>query len=116
MVFDKFVDIEFGGKKHRLCYPVKRVFEAERQLTEGNIMVLLTKAGDGIPPTLYDMFVIIKYALMGGDPKLTEDEAEELYLEAVAEVPVLEMFRSSVDALRKSGVLGNPKKAEAAKA
>lgn len=116
MVFDKFVDIEFGGKKHRLCYPVRRVFEAERQLTDGNIMVMLSKAGDGIPPTLYDMFVIIKYALMGGDPKLTEEQAEELYLEAVAEVPVLEMFRASVDALRKSGVLGSPKKAEAAEA
>ena len=110
MVFDKFVDIEFGGKKHRLCYPVRRVFEAERELTDGNIMVMLTKAGEGIPPTVYDMYTIIKHALMGGNPKLTEEEAEALYLE------VLELFKSSVDALRKSGVLGAPKKAEAAEA
>lgn len=116
MILDKFVEVEFGGKKHRLCYPIKQVFEAERQLTDGNIMVMLTKAGEGIPPTLYDMYTIIKCALMGGDPKLTEDEAEELYLEAVAEVPVLDLFRASVEALQKSGVLGKPKKAEAAEA
>jgi len=116
MVLDKYVDVEFGGKKHRLCYPIMQVFEAERQLTDGNIMVMLTKAGEGIPPTLYDMFTIVKYALMGGDPKLTEEEAGELYLEAVAEVPVLELFRLSVEALKKSGVLGSSKKAEAAQA
>ena len=116
MILDKFVEVEFGGKKHRLCYPIRQVFEVERQLTDGNIMVMLTKAGEGIPPTLYDMYTIIKCALMGGDPKLTEVEAEELYLEAVAEVPVLELFRASVDALQKSGVLGKPKKAEAAEA
>lgn len=116
MILDKFVEVEFGGKKHRLCYPIKQVFEAERQLTDGNIMVMLTKAGEGIPPTLYDMYTIIKCALMGGDPKLTEYEAEELYLEAVAEVPVLDLFRASVEALQKSGVLGKPKKAEAAEA
>lgn len=116
MVLDKFVDVEFGGKKHRLCYPIRQVFEAERQLTDGNIMVMLTKAGEGVPPTLYDMFTIVKFALLGGDPKLTEEEAEEMYLEAVAEVPVLELFRLSVEALKKSGVLGSPKKAEAAEA
>ena len=116
MILDKFVELEFGGKKHKLCYPIKHVFEAERQLTDGNIMVLLTKASDGIPPSLYDMFTIVKYALLGGDPKLTEDEAEALYLDAAAEVPVLELFRLSVEALKKSGVLGTPKKDEAAKA
>ena len=52
MVLDKFVDVEFGGKKHRLCYPIRQVFEAERQLTDGNIMVMLTKAGRGRPADL----------------------------------------------------------------
>ena len=114
MVLDKFVEIEVGGKKHKICYPVRLVFEVERQLTEGNLMVLLTNAEHGIPPTLYDMFILIKFALMGGDPKLTDDEAEELYMEAVAEIPLLELFKQAVEALKKSGVLGKPKKAPAA--
>ena len=73
MVFDKYVEIEFGGKVHKMDYPIKCVFEAERHLTDGNLMVMVTKASTGVPPTVYDMFVIIKYAFMGGDPKLTED-------------------------------------------
>ena len=114
MILDKFIELEFGGKTHKLCYPIQCVFEAERQLTDGNIMVLLGKAGEGIPPTLYDMFVIIKYALKGGDPKLTDEDVEALYFDAVEEVPVLDLFRLSVEALKKSGVLGKGKKAPAA--
>lgn len=116
MVLDKYVELEIGGKVHKLCYPVKYVFEAERQLDDGNIMVLLAKAGNGIPPSVHDMFTITKYALMGGDKKLTEDEAEELYLEAVDERSLLEVFQLATDALKKSGVLGKEKKVQAAKA
>ena len=114
MVFDKYVELEFGGKVHKLCYTVKCVFEAERHLTDGNLMVLVSKAASGVPPTVYDMFVIIKYALMGGDPKLTEDEAEALYLEAVSERSLVEVSGLAMEALKKSGVLGKEKKAPAA--
>ena len=114
MIFDKYVDLEIGGKVHKLCFPVKCVFEAERQLTDGNIPVMMVKASQGVPPTVYDMFTIIKYALMGGDPKLTETEAEILYLEAVNEKSLIEVFQLSLDALKKSGVLGKEKKAPAA--
>ena len=27
MVFDKYVELEISGKMHKLCYPVKMVFE-----------------------------------------------------------------------------------------
>ncbi|MBR0294132.1 MAG: hypothetical protein IJQ91_06960 [Acidaminococcaceae bacterium] len=114
MVFDKFVEIEFGGKKHKLCYPVKQVFVAERQLTDGNIMLMLERASAGIPPNVYDMYIIIKYALMGGNPELKEDEAEALYLAAVEEMPVVDVFKAGMKALVLSGVLGDPKKAGAA--
>ena len=60
------------------------------------------------------MFVLIKYALMGGDPKLTEDEAEELYLEAISEKTLVEVSGLAMEALKKSGVLGQEKKAPAA--
>ena len=114
MVFDKYVELEFCGKTHKLCYPVKMVFEAERHLADGNLMILVSKAASGIPPTVSDMFTIIKYAFMGGDPKLTEDEAEELYLEAVSEKSLVEVSGLAMEALRKSGVLGKEKKAPAA--
>ena len=114
MVFDKYVDLEINGKVHKLCYPVKYVFEAERHLTDGNLLVMVGKAANGIPPTVGDMFTITKYALMGGDPKLTEDEAEELYLEAVSEKSLTEVTGLAMEALRKSGVLGKEKKAPAA--
>ena len=114
MVFDKYVELEISGKMHKLCYPVKMVFEAERHLTDGNLLVLVSKAASGVPPTVYDMFVLIKYALMGGDPKLTEDEAEELYLEAVSEKTLAEISGLAMEALKKSGVLGQEKKAPAA--
>lgn len=114
MVLDRFVDLEIGGRKHKLCYPIRYVFEAERQLSDGNFMILTVKAADGIPPTVHDMFVIIKYALMGGDPSLTEEEAEALYLDAVDEKTIIEVFQLAMDALKKSGVLGQEKKAPAA--
>ena len=114
MVFDKYVEIEFGGKVHKMAYPIKCVFEAERHLTDGNLMVMVTKASTGVPPTVYDMFVIIKYAFMGGDPKLTEDEAEALYLESVSEMSLVDVSRLAMEALTKSGVLGQGKKAPAA--
>lgn len=116
MVLDKFVEIEFGGKKHMLCYPIKYVWEAERHLSEGNFLVLVSRASKGIPPTVYDMFVVIKYALMGGDPKLTEEQAEELYIEAIGEKSLEDVARLAMLALKKSGVLGkdNGKKAPAA--
>ena len=116
MVLDKYVELEIGGKVHKLCYPVKYVFSAERELADGNILVLMAKAGNGIPPTVHDMFTIVKYAIMGGNAKLTEEEAEELYLEAVAEKSLVEVFQLATDALKKSGVLGKEKKAQAAKA
>ena len=114
MVLDKYVELEISGKMHKLCYPVKMVFEAERHLTDGNLLVLVSKAASGVPPTVYDMFVLIKYALMGGDPKLTEDAAEELYLKAVNEKTLIEVSRLAMEALKKSGVLGQEKKAPAA--
>jgi hypothetical protein len=75
---------------------------------------MASQAGNGIPPTLHDMFLLITYALMGGNPKLTEEDAEELYLEAVSEMTILELTNLAMQALQKSGVLGVEKKAPAA--
>lgn len=114
MVFDKYVELEINGKKHKLCYPTKYVWKLERDISSGNILVMVSQAGNGIPPTLHDMFLLITYALMGGNPKLTEEDAEELYLEAVNEMTILELTNLAMQALQKSGVLGQEKKAPAA--
>ena len=46
MVLDKYVEFNLNGKTHKMCYPVKYVFEAERHLSDGNLMVLVSKAAN----------------------------------------------------------------------
>ncbi len=116
MLFDKCAEIEIQGKKHLLCYPLKYVWAAERQLYDRNFALLVNNAANGIPPSMGDVYVIFKYALMGGDPKLEEEEADELYLAAMEEHPTIDLFRLALQALEKSGILGKRKKEQAAEA
>jgi len=113
MVFDKYVDFEIGGKTYKLCYPLKSVWEAERQLTDRNLLVLIGNAANEIPPCMGDIYVIFKYALMGGNPQLTDKQADELFLAALEEKNIIALFEAALKALEKSGVMG--KKAQAAK-
>ena len=116
MIFDKGSEIEIKGKKYLLCYPLKHVWAAERQLSDRNFLVLFSNAAQGIPPSMGDIYVIFKYALLGGNLKMEEDEAEELYLAALEEHPMIELFQAAQQALEKSGVLGKRKKEQAAQA
>lgn len=114
MVLDKFVDIEIQGKTYKLCYPLKYVWMAERQLTDRNFMLLIGNAANDIPPNMSDIYVIFKYALMGGNPQLSEDKAEELFLAALDENNMITLFEAALKALEKSGAMGKQKKAQAA--
>ncbi len=116
MVLDKTVDFQIKGKTYKLCYPLKYVWAAERQLSDRNFLVLISNAAQGIPPSMGDIYVIFKYALLGGNLKMEEEEAEELYLAALEEHPMIELFQAAQQALEKSGVLGKRKKEQAAQA
>ena len=114
MVLDKFAEFEIKGKTHKLCYPLKYVWEAERQLMDRNFILIVANAANNIPPSMGDIYVMFKYALLGGNPLLTEKEADELYLAAVEDNDPVVLLRAALDALKKSGALGKGKKAQAA--
>ena len=116
MVFDKTVDFQISDKTIKLCYPLKCVWEAERQLSEKNFLLLISKAVNEVPPGMGDIYVIFKYALLGGNPGMTEEQADELYLKALEERPMIDLFRAALQALEKSGILGKRKKEQAAEA
>jgi len=116
MILDKYVELTIGGKTYKLCYPLRYVWEAERQLTDKNFMLLMGNAAQGVPPNMGDIYTIFKYALLGGDPKLTEAEADELFLQAVEETDLLSLSKAAMTALQKSGVFGKQKKEPAAEA
>ena len=116
MVFDKTVDFQINGKVYKLCYPLRYVWEAERQLSSKNFLLLIGNAANDVPPGMGDIYTIFKYALLGGNPGMTEDQADELYLKALENHPMIELFRAALQALEKSGVLGQRKKEQAAEA
>ena len=116
MVLDKTVDFQIKGKTYKLCYPLRYVWEAEKQLFDRNFLVLTNNALNGIPPSMGDAYVIFKYALLGGNPGMTEDEADGLFLAAMEEHAIIDLFRPALQALEKSGVLGQSKKDQAAEA
>ncbi len=116
MVFDKTVNFQIGDKTIKLCYPIKYVWEAERHLSEKNFLLLIGNAVNEIPPGMGDIYVIFKYALLGGNPGMSEEQADELYLKALEDHPMIELFQSALQALEKSGILGKRKKEQAAEA
>jgi hypothetical protein len=81
-----------------------------------NFMVLISNAAQSIPPGMGDIYVIFKYALMGGNPQMSEDTADELFLKALEEQNMIVLFRKALEALEKSGIMGQRKKAPAAEA
>ena len=116
MILDKCSEIEIKGKKYLLCYPLKYVWAAERQLQNRNFLLTVNAAAGGIPPCLEDIYVIFKYALMGGSPDMKEEEVDELYLAALEEHTGMDVTRAAFQALEKSGAMGKRKKEQAAQA
>ena len=116
MILDKTVDIEIGGEKFKLCYPIKCINGAERELFQNNLLATVAQGMNGLPPNLSDMYVVFKYGIIGGQPELEGRESviEDLYYKALAETGVLPVFQAGLDAIRKSGILGDTTKKPAA--
>ena len=119
MVLDKAVEIRIGGKKYKMRYNMKCVTLAERELFQGNLLVTVAQGRSGLPPNLSDMYIIFKYGIIGGQPELEgqEEALENLYFEAIGETNVLNVFQLGLEAIAKSGVMGDTtKKPQAAPA
>ena len=112
MVLDKTVEIEINGKKFKLCYPMKSVNGAERELFQNNLLVTVAQGRNGLPPNLSDMYVIFKYGIIGGQPELEGNEAaiEKLYYAALEEHNILTVFQMGLEAISRSGVMGDTTK------
>lgn len=95
---------------------MKSVVGAERELFQNNLLVTVAQGVNGLPPNLSDMYTIFKHGLLGGQPELEgqDDVIENLYYQAVEEIGVLPVFQAGLDAVRKSGVLGDTTKKPAA--
>lgn len=116
MIFDNYKELEIGGKKYKLKYTIQALHAVERELTSGNILVLLRLTEQEIPPNMTDMYVLFKHAFRAGNPgRWTDAEVDDMYMQAINETSVIAVLRLCLEALKTSGVMGRqPKKAEAA--
>ncbi|MBQ8918795.1 MAG: hypothetical protein IJ056_01630 [Acidaminococcaceae bacterium] len=114
MILDKTVELEIEGKTYKLCYPMKSVHGAERELFQNNLLVTVAQGINGLPPNLSDMYTIFKWGIKGGNPDFKEGDIENLYYAAVREYDVITVFRMGLDAVKKSGILGDTTKKPAA--
>lgn len=114
MIFDKFVDITIKGKTYKLCFPMKYVWEAERHLMDRSFAELMRNVSTGKLPAIGDVYIIFKYAILGGNANLKEEDVDELFLQAVDDNSSSEIFRAAFTALEKSGAIGKQKKEPAA--
>ena len=116
MILDKTTELEIEGKTYKLCYPMKSVHGAERELFQNNLMIVIAQGINGLPPNLSDMFVIFKWGIRGGNPdkEFKESELEDLYYAAVRQYDVITVFQAGLDAVKKSGIMGDTTKKPAA--
>ncbi|MBQ0066777.1 MAG: hypothetical protein KBS60_01125 [Phascolarctobacterium sp.] len=82
MVLDVFKNVTIDGKEYKLGFPNKVLYKAERELSCGNLIRVMAFP----PPSMGDIFVLFKYALIGGGHKFTEEEYDDLFNNAIAEL------------------------------
>lgn len=115
MVLDVFKNVTIDGKEYKLGFPNKVLFRAEKETSSGNLIKMITTP----PPSMGDTFVLFKYALIGGGHNLTEEEYDDLFNNAIAELGgYVGVSKIIVEALRKAAPLQaqlQAKKAEARK-
>ena len=112
MVLDKDITVKIGDKEYKLCFTVRAIFETERMLPGGN----LTKAVAQQPFPVEVMFILLKQGIRGGGVRITDEEAEPLFLQAVEDVGFVGLSMLLVAAIGKSGILGKVKNQPAAEA
>lgn len=112
MVLNKYVDFKIKGKTYKLCYPTAQAWKMEQSLSDHSIFASIAAIGAGAP-RLQDLFVMLKYALIGGQPGMKDEEAEALVFDALEDDPQ-QIYPSCLQALRLAGLLPVVKKDQAA--
>lgn len=102
MVLDNYIEQEINGKTYKLCLCNKAIFQAERELTCGKLLVALADP----PLSMGDLFTLFKWALIGGGEKVDEDQALELYLSLISEKGAIPVFNIILETLQKAEILG----------
>ncbi len=116
MIFDIYETLTINGKEYKLCFPVEKVAQLERELRNGNLILTVTNMSN--PDVLVsagDFYALFKHALLGGGDA-SADDIPQLFMVAKYELDDQTIIKAVVNALQKSGWIGKPKKAQAAKA
>lgn len=111
MVLDKNVKITISGKDYNLCFPIRELFAAEKELSSQNLLTTLAKQATELP-SIGDLYVLFYHAVKGGKNGLDDDGIEDLWEDAIDELTLPIVAKSIYEAIGKSGIFG--KKIQAA--
>ena len=113
MVLDNYIEQEINGKKYKLCLSNMAIFQAERELASGKLLVTLADP----PLSMGDLFALFKWSIIGGGEKVDDEKALELFLQLNSEIGAIAVFNIILETLQKAEILGkNPNKAAKKKA
>lgn len=108
MVLDNYVEVEIEGAKYKLCLNNENIFKAERELASGKLMVALSEP----PMAMGDMFVLFKYALIGGNNGgFNQNSYFALFSALNSEIGPIAVFNIILETISKAGILGKNQKA-----
>ena len=107
MVLDNYVEVEIEGKKYKLCLKNVCAFMAEKELASGKLLVALAQP----PMSLGDMFVLIKYAMLGGGHKLEEEEYFSLFISLIDAAGPVGVFNIILEVIQKAELIGKNQQA-----
>lgn len=82
MVFDVYKTVVINGKEYKLGFPNDVLFEAEQRVAGGNLIKLIATP----PPSIGDIYILFKYAVLGGGNNLNNTGIDELFNDAIAEL------------------------------
>ena len=81
MVFDCYVTCHINGQDYKLGLPNRYLFAAERECSKGNLIKVMQDP----PPSMGDIYILFKYALLGGGNNLNDEQIDELFNACMAE-------------------------------
>ena len=110
MVLDRAVKMKIGKKQYNLAFPISAIFGLEEETNQG-LMKIIAQIQD---PKITDIYTLFKWAVIGGDNALDDDEIQALFFDAIDEAGFEGLVTNILNAVVKSGIIGGQKKINAA--